>query len=108
MATFWERAAGFGDGANALLDLDVLTSAIALGARETITHQAMKDWLGLDAPQSDELQDFIYVKVQPAGADGALALADTVRHVLIGARAGLPALDSVANIWAALGYTPLQ
>jgi hypothetical protein len=108
MATFWERAAGIGDGANDLLDLELLTAGIALCAREIITHQGFKDLLQLPQAQADELQDFIYVKVQPAGADEGNALAINVRFILQGARVGLPALDSVSNVWAALGYTPLQ
>jgi hypothetical protein len=105
MATFWERATCFGDGANDLLDLDAFESALSLWGIELITRAEATSWMGLTEPQADELQHFIF-QSQEGVISQRPYWARNVCHILKGARSGRAALDSLPNVWTALNYAP--
>lgn len=108
MSTFWERACATGDGASEPLDLNDFESAFALYGIQRITFPELIAWLGITQAQAEELNIFVmYTMPGPGGDDlGWFAKALYMRMLFHACRSGRPSLDSVANVWLALNYTP--
>ena len=104
MATFWERATGYGDGASDLLDLETLQTVFLLRFADLITTSRAKTMLGLTSEQGDEF-DAVLDRV-PGHLFDIAPFAAKFRAVFQGARAGIPELDSVNNVMLALGFDP--
>lgn len=105
MATFWERATGFGVDPSEMLDLDVFVAGFTLWGRDRMTRSAATAWMGLTPEQADELQEFIYT-MYPQTPEAWFTFSNDIRMTLMAARAGLAAFDSIANVWASIGYEP--
>lgn len=104
MATLWERATGLGDGANDLLDLDLLTAAFELRFLDLITASRAKSMLNLTTEQGDEF-DLVLARL-PSGPIDMPIFAQRYRAVFTAARAGIPELVTVENAMLALGFDP--
>jgi hypothetical protein len=104
MSTFWERATGFGDGANELLDLDVLQAVLILRFPDLITVSRAKNMLGLTPAQGEEF-DQILDRLPGTEAEVA-AYGSKLRAGFVAARLGIPELDTIDNVMIAMGFDP--
>lgn len=104
MATFWERATGFGPGANDLLDLDTLKTVLVLRFPDLITVTRAKVLLGLTTEQGEELEPVL--ARAPGDLASVCAYADHLRSVFRAARLGAPELDTIDNVMIAAGFDP--